>query len=732
MATAAPTSQALRWVRGQPRCASRPCRKGSGCGTSFRARGSSSWVPREAIARSAQARDAALELVVSTNEIPAGVRVHLKLDTGMGRWGLSELEAPPFEVVGLMSHLATADTDAAYTEWQIDRFRSCDRRLHASDATHREQRGRASLSVVALRRGALRHRALRPLAVRHRSGGDGLEPVLSWTSHLAQVAPASRRREHRLRPPLHRRAATRGSGSFRSATRTASAATSPGRRCASQASCGRSSGRSRWMLLRSSSTASCPIGTPVVLIGRGMLAEDHARVADTITYELVCGISSDPDARAARRRRWLTIASREPRDQVAAHQDARAAELAERRASVRPARGRRARDRRRLRRGRARARARAARARGRRRRPRAGAAGARAGARARERRVRRGRRDGAAVRRRILRPRGTLRTLHHVHRPELVRRGARPRHPPGRPGARHRPARAGRPARGATPSTVSSAPATRATPACCPRSTSASSSRRTASSCSASVGTTSGGELGAYLDLAGCEGRGPRRGARPRAPGPEAYTATSGLVPPRAPVALADMASQPIQRGGAAPDSEGSDLLAAVTAALVRCSRPPRAERSRAQTARSSSPAARTSAGSTRTGRAAQRSSRARPTHPGRATGRRSPTRTRRLRDLGRRRTTARHPCRSAPERRRTQPTFSFNGDSVAYVKTGDIFTINSDTTGNEQQLTTHGRAEADPAYSPDGSKIAFARNDGAGPDYDLWIMTVDGRAASR
>ena len=37
-----------------------------------------------------------------------------------------------------------------------------------------------------------------------------------------------------------------------------------------------------------------PVGTPVVLIGRGVLAEEHARVAGTITYELVCGISSDP------------------------------------------------------------------------------------------------------------------------------------------------------------------------------------------------------------------------------------------------------------------------------------------------------------------------------------------------------------------------------------------------------------------------------------------------------
>jgi alanine racemase len=37
-----------------------------------------------------------------------------------------------------------------------------------------------------------------------------------------------------------------------------------------------------------------PPGTPVVLLGRGVLAEDHARVAATINYELVCGINSEP------------------------------------------------------------------------------------------------------------------------------------------------------------------------------------------------------------------------------------------------------------------------------------------------------------------------------------------------------------------------------------------------------------------------------------------------------
>ncbi len=35
-----------------------------------------------------------------------------------------------------------------------------------------------------------------------------------------------------------------------------------------------------------------PVGAPVVLLGRGVLAEEHARVAGTINYELVAGINS--------------------------------------------------------------------------------------------------------------------------------------------------------------------------------------------------------------------------------------------------------------------------------------------------------------------------------------------------------------------------------------------------------------------------------------------------------
>src|ERR671934_687343 len=135
----------------------------------------------------AQARDAGLELAISDTEIPEGVRVHLKLDTGMGRYGLSELPAPPAEVVGLMTHLATADTDLEFARIQLQRFREA-----TDQYSHLTRHAANSAAVLRLPEShfdaARCGIALYGLSPFHGDPAeDGLEPVLSWQSALAQV-----------------------------------------------------------------------------------------------------------------------------------------------------------------------------------------------------------------------------------------------------------------------------------------------------------------------------------------------------------------------------------------------------------------------------------------------------------------------------------------------------------------------------------------------------------------
>jgi len=73
------------------------------------------------------------------------------------------------------------------------------------------------------------------------------------------------------------------------------------------------------------------------------------------------------------------------------------------------------------------------------------------------------------------------------------------------------------------------------------------------------------------------------------------------------------------------------------------------------------------------------------------------------------------------------QPTFSFDGNRVAYVQSGDIYSSLSNTGGAELRLTnTPTTLDADPAYSPTGGTIAFVSK-ALGRDYDIWTMNADG-----
>ena len=128
------------------------------------------------------AREARLELVVAEPPWPEGIPLHAKVDTGMGRWGLAELAASSPDLVGLMSHLASADSDPEFTELQIARFAEIaarhpglTRHLANSAAILRFpgaafDAGRAGIALYGLS-----PFGTEPLL-------DGLSPVLEWRS----------------------------------------------------------------------------------------------------------------------------------------------------------------------------------------------------------------------------------------------------------------------------------------------------------------------------------------------------------------------------------------------------------------------------------------------------------------------------------------------------------------------------------------------------------------------
>jgi alanine racemase len=248
----------------------------------------------------AAAREARLELVVAGGEVPPGVPVHLKLDTGMGRWGLSELPSPPAGVVGLMSHLASADCDPEFTLLQTERFREA-----TADYAHLTRH-------LANSAGALRFPEARLDAARcgialyglspfgTDPADDGLEPVLSWRSHLAQVR-------------LLRRGASTGYGRRFVVEEPTWIGIVPvgyadGFRRDMTGTHVRVEGELRRVVGTVSMDAiavelprELSVGTPVTLVGDGVLLESHARVAETINYELACGIGSAAVAVRARR-----------------------------------------------------------------------------------------------------------------------------------------------------------------------------------------------------------------------------------------------------------------------------------------------------------------------------------------------------------------------------------------------------------------------------------------------
>jgi len=245
-----------------------------------------------------EARSARLELVAANGRVPEGVGVHLKLDTGMGRWGLTELPAPGRDVVGVMSHLASAESDEELTRAQIERFRdatagltSVTRHLANSAGTLRFP----DAAFDAVRCGIALY-GISPSGAD--PADDGLEPALRWESYLALVkrldpgqSTGYGRRFVAETPTWIGIVPVGYADGFRRDL-TGTEVVVRGERC-------RVVGTISMDALAVELPEQLPADTPVTLVGDGILIEDHARVAGTIGYEIATGLNTD-SGRASR------------------------------------------------------------------------------------------------------------------------------------------------------------------------------------------------------------------------------------------------------------------------------------------------------------------------------------------------------------------------------------------------------------------------------------------------
>jgi alanine racemase len=248
------------------------------------------------------AREARLEAAVSTPPIPEGLPVHLKVETGMGRWGMTAEEAlavPRGEVVGVMSHLATADEDdEAFAREQIERFGEIAAAFPGVTAHLANSAAALRFSDAhfdAVRCGV----ALYGLSPYGRDPAEqGLEPVLSWRSYVAAaktLAPGESTGYGRgfvADRPTRIGLVPVGYGDGLSRGLEGAEVLLEGER---RRILGRISMDSFAVEL-----GEAREGAVVTLIGDGLLVEEHARRLGTINYEVTVGIRSDP-TRAERR-----------------------------------------------------------------------------------------------------------------------------------------------------------------------------------------------------------------------------------------------------------------------------------------------------------------------------------------------------------------------------------------------------------------------------------------------
>jgi alanine racemase len=242
-----------------------------------------------------------------------GARVHVKLDTGMGRLGTRDAAeatrtaaavaaAPQLRLTGLMTHFATADDDPAFAREQLARFitwTDAMREEHGGDLLLHAANSAATLGIPESRLGLVRcgiaAYGMDPFGAdpaRHR-----LQPAMELRSYLAEVKP--------IAPGESAGYGRRFVASAPTWIGTVPMGYADGVRRALTNDCDVLVGGRRVPVVGTISMDNLtvdlgadppPRGAEVILIGaqggERVLAEEWARRLATINYEITCGISS--------------------------------------------------------------------------------------------------------------------------------------------------------------------------------------------------------------------------------------------------------------------------------------------------------------------------------------------------------------------------------------------------------------------------------------------------------
>lgn len=75
-----------------------------------------------------------------------------------------------------------------------------------------------------------------------------------------------------------------------------------------------------------------------------------------------------------------------------------------------------------------------------------------------------------------------------------------------------------------------------------------------------------------------------------------------------------------------------------------------------------------------------------------------------------------------------SEPDFSADGRKIAFVRSGDVWSMRADGTG-QHQLTSGPEVDGRPQFSPDGRYVVFERRTGASAPRDLYRVNLGGTA---